>query len=296
MPNLFIVGAPKSGTSFLYENLKRHPQILMGIKEMHFWASDWHFPKGRMDEAYYFSFFKQASSFSYAGEATVSNLASKNAAKAIYQFNPDARIIIILRNPVDMIYSMYGQMTFNGSEDLPSFEAALEAEKERKNLKRIPVLISGPVEFLYYRELGAYTSQVKRYLDCFGSENVLILWFDDLKNDANKLMDDVYNFLDLPIPVERITSKVNTAKTARFKSLTRFLALRSYWKIQVAKIFIPSRKKRYQFASFLGRINQKTLRQRPMNSDTRAMLLNYFKPEIKSLEKLLDKDLSHWLI
>ncbi len=296
MPNLFIVGAPKSGTSFLYENLKKHPQILMGIKEMQYWASDWHFPKGSMDEAYYFSFFKHASSYRYAGEATVSNLASKNAAKAIYQFNPDAKIIISLRNPVDMIYSMYGQMLFNGSEDLPTFEEALAAEKERKNWQRIPALISGPVEFLLYRELAAYTNQVKRYLDYFGNKNVLILYFDDLKEDADKFMQKVYDFLNLDIPAKGITSKVNAAKKARSGMLTKFIAVRSHWKIQIAKILIPSRRKRYQIASFLGKINQKAIEQKPMQAATRAMLLDYFRPEIKSLEKLLGKDLSHWLI
>ena len=110
-PNLFIVGAPKCGTTFLYHYLKQHPEIYFpDFKEPHFFGSDLIRKNGAYDLSLnnYKSLFN--SDKKIIGEASTFYIFSKNAAKEIYDFNPDAKIIIMLRNLVDLAYSLHSQL------------------------------------------------------------------------------------------------------------------------------------------------------------------------------------------
>ncbi len=138
-PNLFIVGAPKCGTTFLYHYLKSHPDIYFPeFKEPHFFGSD----LIRKNNAYnlnlnqYHNLFKTDKKI--IGEASTFYIFSKNAAKEIYNFNPDAKIIIMLRDLVDLVYSMHSQFVFSGDEVIEDFKKALDIEHDRLNGRNIP--------------------------------------------------------------------------------------------------------------------------------------------------------------
>ncbi len=132
-PDVFIVGAPKCGTSAMAHYLAGHPEIFMARKEMHFFGSDLRFGTQfyRRDQAAYLEEYKSWNGQTHAAEASVWYLFSKRAAEEIHAFNPEARIIILLREPAEMLYSLYYQFRFDGNEYLPSFEEALRAEGER---------------------------------------------------------------------------------------------------------------------------------------------------------------------
>jgi hypothetical protein len=115
-PNFFIVGAPKSGTTALHTYLGMHPEVFMGPKEAHFFAPDVRIEP--LDSDKYFEGFVGAEGKACIGEASVFYLYPEKAAAAIHEFNPNAKIIVMLRNPVDLLYSLHSQFQFDQLEDI----------------------------------------------------------------------------------------------------------------------------------------------------------------------------------
>jgi hypothetical protein len=169
-PNFFIVGAPRSGTTAMYEYLRQHPDVFMPYrKEPVYFGSDLTKRPPFLDEAGYLKLFGPGKGRSRLGEATVWYLYSETAAAEIKAFDPDARIIIMLRDPVEMIYSLHSHWLFTGNEDIEDFGQALEAEEDRRQGRRLPDDARRP-EGLQYRACARYTSHVARYLLTFGPD------------------------------------------------------------------------------------------------------------------------------
>ena len=223
-PNFFIVGAPKSGTTAMYEYLRAHPDIFMPLlKEPYFFGDDLIYQVPRLSEADYLDLFSMAHGPKRRGEASVTYLYSKKAAEEIADFDPEARIIIMLRNPVEMIYSLHSQVFFTGSEDIEQFEVALAAEPDRKRGHRIPDNCR-IVDFLFYREFVKYSDQVQRYLHTFGSEQVHIIIFDDFKRDVPQTYRTALGFLGVDESFRPPTFEpVNRNKIRRYPGLVQLL-------------------------------------------------------------------------
>ena len=138
-PSFFIVGAPKCGTTSLCKYLEQHPDIFIpSIKELYYFCTDSTGKKRANTLEEYLSFFEGGKG-KLCGEGSVWYLFSKEAASEIYKFNPEAKIIIMLREPVSLMYSLHSMHLANGSnEDILDFKLALEAEEDRKQGKRIP--------------------------------------------------------------------------------------------------------------------------------------------------------------
>src|ERR1700687_4738832 len=182
-PDFFIVGAPKCGTTALYRCLEAHPQIFVPErKEIHHFGTDLYSPTYLRDSNEYLSLFGNAGDAKRIGEASVWYLFSKRAAVEIKDFCGRASIIIMLRNPVDMIYSLHSQHLYNGTEEIQDFAEALDAEEARKRGRRLPKNVPA-TERLFYREVARYTDQVDRYLKAFGDDNVKVIIYDDFKKE-----------------------------------------------------------------------------------------------------------------
>src|SRR5215469_3235484 len=140
-PDFFIVGAPKCGTTALNHYLAAHPDIFMAKKETHFFGADLRFgPQLQFYRQYpdeYSAEFAAWNGQARGGETSVWYLFSQKAAEEIKAYNPDARIIIMLREPVAMLYSLYCQFVADGNEYLPGFKQALAAEAERQAGRRL---------------------------------------------------------------------------------------------------------------------------------------------------------------
>src|SRR5712691_4850030 len=184
-PNFFIVGAPKCGTSALFAYLNQHPQVFMAhLKELHFFGTDVRYPaRPTLDQ--YLLHFAKAREELRVGEASTSYLFSQSAAQEIRAFNPAARIVIMLRNPVDMMYSLHSEMLYWLNEDIEDFEAALEAEEKRKQGLLWPRRVH-IIDYLYYRNVARFTAQVRRYFEVFGRDAVRVIIHDDLKADPSR--------------------------------------------------------------------------------------------------------------
>jgi hypothetical protein len=197
MPNFFIVGAQKAGTTSLYHYLNQHPQVYMSPrKEPHFFEgmhSEFRRPGRRSTPvstlAEYQALFEVASDERAIGEASASYLYSPRAPGLIKDSVPDARIIAILRNPADRAYSNFLYCVQVGREPLGNFAEALQAEEARTRDKWGPLW--------YYKQKGFYYAQVKRYFDTFGRDRVGVWLYEDLRNDTFGILGEVFRFLGI---------------------------------------------------------------------------------------------------
>lgn len=294
IPDFFIVGAPKCGTTSLHYYLGQHPQIFMAKKELYYFGKDFTYREVPTSMEYYLSCFKDAPMQSLAGDASVWYLYSKTAAKEIKQFNPEAKIIIMLRPPVDMIYSLHSEQLYNGNENIKSFKAALDAEKGRREGKLIPPYIGCPIEGLQYRKTGKYYNQVKRYINEFGAEKVRVVFLKDFNESTKGSFTGILKFLGLNPNVEIDFSIKNKSKVARSRRLTAFLRYRSQWFMNVVKFLIPVRNWRQQIQEYLWKLNAKSAKRPALDNEMRAELNKYFLEDIEQLELFLNKDLTYW--
>ena len=292
-PNLFIVGAPRCGTTSLYRYCQQHPEVYMAeCKEPEFFATDLPFRHARTNEEEYLSLFSGARDGQRIGEASTFYLFSKVAAYNIKRFSPRAKIIIMLRRPVDQMLSFHNMMLslyWEGSEDLLDFAEALAAEVLRKQGLRLPKNNTMPKECYFYREIVKYTEQVKRYLEVFGRENVHIIIYDDLKRNVVEMYKRVCDFLNVNRDSKVDLIRHNTI--GHIQSQTVFKLLRhppnSH---RCIKTLLPSRWNQIIFA-FLWRLNESNGRAYRINSSLKIQLEKEFTSELSDLSHLIERDL-----
>lgn len=207
IPNLFIIGAAKSGTTSLHYYLSQHPDIFMStVKEPHFFANakekdkriyeqpqkgELHHTRIITDLDIYLSIFESDHPVIYRGEASPSYFFDSNAAEKIADFNPDAKIIVLLREPVSRAFSHYNMDRNMNIQDEKDFVKAVE--KDQLNTDKM----WGGAHL--YIELGLYYEQLKRYSKYFPAKQILILKFEDFIADPLKGLENIFEFLNLDI-------------------------------------------------------------------------------------------------
>jgi hypothetical protein len=298
-PDFFIVGAPKCGTTAMSQYLAGHPDIFVARKEMHHFGADLRFGeqfyRRGMDE--YLAEFKAWGNQKRAGEASVWYLYSSKAAAEIKSFNPEARIIIMLRKPVEMLHSLYYSFLWDGNEHLPTFEEALAAQEERRvgrNITRQTYFAQG----LMYREITRFTDQIKRYFDIFGRDRVHIIIYDDIAADTAAVYRRVLDFLEVDSThVQKDLRAVNTNKFVKSPALRAMLSdpmVRSV--VLGIRPFLPGAIFRgmQKVDARIRRLNTRVAGRPPLSLDLRQEMNRWFAPEIERLSALIGRDLSHW--
>jgi hypothetical protein len=304
-PNFFVVGAPKCGTTSLHEYLQRHPDVYMPFyKEPHYFGSDLigsRFLQFRNKPEKYSRLFHDTQNETRIGESSPWYLVSQRAAQEIKAYDPNAKIIMLLRNPVDMMYSMWSQFRYSGNEQIETFEEALDAEparKQGKQIRRAAHCVTG----LFYREMANYTQQVKRYFDAFGRDNIHVIIFDDFKSDTAGVYKGVLDYLELDSTFTTNFDVVNPNKDVRVEWLQKMI-LSTGFSLMLLKDrltylattnnLIPYN---YRAETVKGVIHAYTKYQKrsPLTLETRQRISSEFEPEIDSLSDLLHRDLSHW--
>ena len=298
-PGFFVVGAPKCGTTVLDHYLRLHPEVFMARKEMHFFGSDLHFGPQfyRRDEQAYLSEFEAADGRKLSGESSVWYLSSERAAAEIKDFNPEAQIIIMLREPVEMLHSLYHQFLFDGNENLPTFEQALAAESDRREGRRLPRLNYFP-RGLWYRQTVRFAEQVRRYFEIFGRNRVHVIVYDDLLADAPAVYGGVLKFLGLkPVQVDCGREVINGNKFVKHQALRALLndpALRKA--VLALRPWLPQAlfSALQKTESRLRKLNSRCAGRLPLDSELHRRLTEEFAPEVEKLGSLLGRDLSEW--
>jgi len=307
IPNFFIVGAAKAGTTSLYYYLNQHPNVYMSpIKEPHFFCKDIRCKNFNENyrknscfdikkylrestlksrhiafiekEEEYLELFRERKTEKILGEASTGYLYSNVAAKEIYNFNPNSKIIIMLRNPVERAFSHW-LMDLKGGATESSFIEAINRDYKKSEK-------GWGISHLYV-ELGLYYEQVKRYMDLFPDNNLKILLYEDFKNNNTKVMDEIFNFLEVrKIPIERVEK--NKAGIPKNNFVTKIKNIESVKR--VAKAIIPESLKQ-KLNSYLYTSENLPI----LKNDAKDMLnQKFFNEDIYNLSKLINRDLSAW--
>lgn len=283
-PHFFIVGAPRSGTSSLYELLNRSDDVCMSkVKEPRFFSSAIDhaaFMSGSVtDEEDYLDLFAHCSEGAVRGEASPNYLTDPKTPQLIAAHVPNAKIIAILRDPVSRAYSHYlFHEVRTGRTDRTFGEAIAECQLRLED------------EFYHPRYLlhpGFYSRQLRRYIDQFGSENVLVLLHDDFVADTAASVVKVCSFLGVAPPHDLTLDETerNAAGAPRNESARRLMkntALR--WVI--GRLGLGAR------AVEVGkRVLLKPAQKPPMDPEDRDLLMSIYSDDVAELEQLLGRDL-----
>jgi Sulfotransferase family len=304
LPDFFIVGHPKCGTTALHQMLSRHPQIFMPkMKEPRFFSpelrsrSRWIAPSGAPDglEAY-LSLFADATPEQRAGEATPMYLRSHTAAGRIAQLQPDASIIAVLREPADFLRSFHLQCAYNYVETERDFRKAIDLEQARRAGRRIPRFSQSP-QTLLYSDHVRYVEQLRRYHAAFPPEQVLVLIYEDFRRDNEATVRRVLRFLDVDdtFPVELAES--GSLPAVRFELLHQAARLSALVRrnragapvVRTANRLLPGR----PFGGRLQAAWRRVVYADPAPPDEAFVreLRRRFKGEVEALSDYLERDL-----
>jgi hypothetical protein len=302
VPDFFIVGHPKSGTTALYEMLRRHPQIYMpDCKEPWFFASELSVrtpprPEGTpstLEE--YLSLFDAAGAEQRSGEASALYLWSRTAASRIAEVQPNARIIAILREPASFLHSLHLQFLETYVETESDFRRALALEDERRQGRHIPRYSYWP-QALLYSDYVRYVEQLRRYAAVFAPEQILVLLYDDFRRDNQATMRSVLRFLDVDDSIPIKATHANPTVRARSQRLHELVHA-----IGVGRGPVSQGVKRALKAVMPARLRRKAVHAtqrhvvftKPQPPDERLMseIRDRFKGEVAALAEYLDRDL-----
>ena len=284
--DFFIVGAPKAGTTSLYHYLSEHPQVEMSSQKEPDYFSDkaiheqgMYYAKNRVNTLdKYESLFMQKESVVY-GEASVSYLFYENVAEDIKKYNPNAKIIIMLRNPIERAFSHY-LMDYRLGLISDSFENVLAKKSKHKNAHLF---------YQQYIEVSKYAKQIQRYLVFFEKDNILFIDYEDFKINVSKTVDQVYNFLHISTEFAAdINTKHNTftmPKNKVIRLIYSFVFLR-----KILTFLFP-----IYLVKNIRVLLFKSDRKPELLKETRSLLKRIFNDDIKNLEEVLSKDYSKWI-
>lgn len=294
IPNFFLVGAPKSGSTSLWSYLRQHPQIFLSAhKEPRYFAVlDERLPfRGPGDDRFsivtdfgaYLRLFDGAGSATVVGEASQWYLSSVSAPFYIDHFCPGAKILIVLRDPIARAYSNFAHARVEGHEPLSDFLQAVEAEERRTAAHWSP-------RFRYFSK-GLYFSQVKRYLDRFGRRRVHIVLHEDLAIGAASVCRDVFEFLEVdPMFLPDVSERLNRSGSSKSRVLDGVLSNQMLRRLAER---VPGRESLRRVAKKIRQSNVQAFP--PMDPSQRAALLPRYREDVLRTQDLIGRDLSGWL-
>ena len=294
-PNFVVIGAAKSGTTALYHLLRQHPQVFMSpVKEPGYFAFDETRPSfaGSQQESLvnarfvwrrenYMALFREAGQALAVGEATPFYLISPLAASSLARHAGHARLVAILRHPVERAYSHYLMLVRDGHEGF-SFEEALAAEPSRT---------AANWYWGRYLEHGFYHRHLSRYLEHFPRERLRVFLYEDLQRDPRGLMRELFGFLgvDRDVPID--TSARYNVSGVLANPLWRLLWSRTNLLRGLVRPLL-SRRLRRRVAGFF---ETRPMIRPPLLEATRATLVADYRDDTLRLQDLIGRDLSSWL-
>jgi hypothetical protein len=289
MPNFLIIGAMKSGTTALYYYLEQHPEIYMSpVKEPNFFSSQ---EQENAADAVtnigtYQDLFRGGSGKKALGEASHSYLYEPRAAAEIKRYVPEAKLIAILRNPIDRAYSHFLHMVRTGMEPLDDFAQALREEEVRIHKERT---------FQDYIGRGLYYQQLKRYFGTFPQEQVRVYLYEDLSGAPISTVQDAFRFLKVDDSfVPDVSLRRNVSGQPKYKTLDGLLRRQSRIK-HAAKIYLPARM-RWRLSKTFDDLKTRNLAEPPpVQSKVRRHLIGVYREDILKVQELIHRDLSGWL-
>lgn len=294
LPNFLILGAAKAGTTSLHYYLAQHPDIFMSpLKEPKYFALkneplNFRGPSQFINQTSvntfeaYCDLFAGVQNETAVGETSPLYLFSEKAADEIKSTLPDAKLIAILRNPIDRAFSSYTHLLREGFETL-AFEQSLEAEADRIRNRWAPLW--------YYTQKGFYGQQLQRYYDRFPATQLKVFLFDDFCADPMAITQEIFEYIGVDPSFQPDLTKRNVSGVPKNAALQRLLTRDNQLK-SMLKPLIP-RSFRQKIS---GQIKRRNLSAKPtLKSETRSQLTDLYREDILTLQELIGRDLSAWL-
>jgi len=297
MPNFLIIGAGKSGTTSLYHYLKQHPEVYMSpVKEPKFFALEGKKLdfRGPNDDAHmnrksvtdldaYRALFRGVADEKAVGEASPLYLYSPEAPARIRRYIPEARLIAILRNPVDRAFSSYLHCIRDRGEPLKDFAQALREEETR--------IENGWGPIWHYKHVGFYSAQLERYFDTFRRDQIKVFLYEDLQDDPVGMLQSIFRFLgvgDARLP--DISLRHNISGVPRSRLVHELLNKPNPIK-SAFRPLLPAKLRKRLNHNLTGR----NLVKPQLSPEVRRQLIKAYSEDILKVQELIDRDLSGWL-
>lgn len=297
-PNLFLVGSGKCGTTTLYNYLNQHPGVFMSNpKEPAYFCKDFHKESDEFHNKQNFFFYRTEQEYmklfsavknqKVIGEASTLYFPSKVAAKNIYEFNPEAKIIITIRNPIDLLYSVHGEYMLIFRENINDFAEALAVEKQRRNGENIPKTIPAP-SLLFYSEKVKFSNCISRYIEMFGRDRVKVIIYEEFRENNFEVVHDVFNFIDVDPKINIEFKTYRASRKIRPRFLRTLLASPSL--SQAPKKLIKG-SLYFKLRSSLYKIITKDELRPKLQPQLRKELMRKNKEEVEKVGSLLNRNL-----
>jgi Sulfotransferase family len=297
LPEFFVAGAPKAGTTALHAALAKHPSLYMSaVKEPKFFLTDGPPPsRGGPGDVqtyrehvwrrdHYEALFDRAPAGALTGESTPFYLYNRDAHRRIRELIPDARLIVILRDPVERAHSNWTHLWSAGLDPIGDVVQAC-AEEERR-------IAAGWADFWHYTALGRYGEQLEHLYEVFPAEQVFVFRYRALVENPAQALDRICAFLDVPqglvteVPRENVTAHPD--ETLRHRALSRALRIST-----AASTILP---RMDAMTNSLERMVQRdSPPRRPLTWEQRKALIPAFESDIRLLESMTGEDFSDWL-
>ena len=291
LPTFLIVGVQKAGTTSIYNYLQEHPQVFMSrIKETNFLEQDWEsFPPEKQNKngiitlEDYAALFADVTDEIAIGEASPNYLFHyESSAARIKKYVPDAKLIVVLRNPVERAYSDYLMHIRDAiSTKVMSFSEQIDKRAHKSFIIR----------------KGFYATPVKYYMDRFDKDQIKVYLYDDLVRDPQQFMEEFYVDIGVEPFQPNVSKKVQQAKIPKNQTINNLLQSKNPLRAFVAntlKTVVPL-ETRQKIRDRLINLNSKSKKEMPLSSEDRQKLIDLYREDILQLQDLIDRDLSRWL-
>ena len=286
LPNFLVIGAEKSGTTWLYHNLKQHPQIFLPeTKEIHYFNArnsnleeQDRYSKQNID--WYESFFRNASSEKAVGEITPMYICDEHAYKRIHETLGEVKLIVMLRNPIDRAYSHYWMARWKGHVN-DSFKKIVETKDQR------------------FIQRGLYGEQLERYYKLWSPENTQVLIFDNFFENKNTYLKKIFDFLEIDesgfLEDHLINHKIYGSGSYKSPFLYKFQKETAKF-LRKFPVLHPAmdKVKKSGLISSIENMNRDKESYPAMPDELRSELRDYYSSDIDKLEQLVGINLSIW--
>lgn len=293
--NFFIIGYPKSGTTSLYSYLKSHPNVFMPqLKEPHFFTED--FPGIREVKSLreYEALFADVSGKQIKGDASASVIHSEIALKKILEYSPDAKFILMIRNPLQAVQSFHSELLYNLNENEDNFEKAWHLQSQRANGSNIPSSCKEP-KLLQYSKIFRYREQLPKFYDLIPENQRLTLVFEEFFSNTGENYKKVLDFLELEEHEKSDFEHANAAKKVKMR-----------WLSLIHRKLTRKKGRTYQFikkvlnsigihpSSLLEKFNLTKASKRQISEDFEKQLVETFQKDVEIAEKLIGRSIEKW--
>jgi hypothetical protein len=287
--NLFVVGMTKTGTTALHGYFNEHTDIYAQHKEPYYFAQELiraKFKDKNKREYFlstfedYIKYYSNVKDEKVIADMTPSYLFSKEAAKRIYDYNPEAKIIAILREPVDWLRSAHAYRIYSLGENEKNLLKALDLEEERKKNDSDP--------YLFYSEWVKYSEHLKRYTDLFPKENIKVIIYERYLSNNIKILNEIADFLEIDHFEHIDIKKINTSKASRLIFIKKLV-----WKFPRIIAFLKKNLGKKVFGiitDFYVKLTTKKASKPEISEETISMLKKRYKRNVVDFENLLKEN------